>query len=391
MRKHYRWGAMLAASALVITACGDAPEETSTEEETTAEATESAMPTESDMATESAMATESGSETATAAGDADYSACMVTDTGGVDDRSFNQTSYEGMQRAEEELGVSISVLESQSAADFEPNINEFIDQDCDLIVTVGFLLGEATAAAAEANPDQNFAIVDFDFFDAEAGEDITFDNVRELTFATDQAAFLAGYVAADQTETNAIGTYGGLNIPTVSIFMDGYLAGANYYNEQNDANVEVLGWDGAEGQFTGDFEDQTKGRNITEQLLQNGADIIMPVAGPVGQGTGAALRAAGTGKMIWVDTDGYESVAQFQDLILTSVMKNMNVAVYDTIAAGVDGSFEGGLYTGTLENEGVAIAPFHDFEGDVSEETLTALDEIRQGIIDGEIEVTSGG
>ena len=125
------------------------------------------------------------------------------------------------QEAADEIGFEPSVLESQSDADFEPNIQAHIDADCDLIVTVGFLLGDATAAAAEANPDQQFAIVDFDFFDVDAGEDVTFDNVRELTFATDEAAFLAGYVAAAVSETGVIGTYGGINIPTVTIFMDG--------------------------------------------------------------------------------------------------------------------------------------------------------------------------
>ena len=378
MRTTTRLLAGLASAALLVTACGEAPDEggDQTDTSTSTESTETETETSTDAATGAA---------------ADYKACMITDTGGVDDRSFNQTSWEGMQQAEEELGVEIAVLESQSAADFEPNMNQFLQDDCNLIVTVGFLLGETTAEAAQANPDQNFAIVDFDFFDSEAGEDISYDNVKELTFATDEAAFLAGYVAAGMSETGTIGTYGGVNIPTVSIFMDGYLAGANHYNEQNDANVEVLGWDGSEGLFTGDFEDQTKGRNITQQLLQNGADIIMPVAGPVGQGTGAALQAAGQGKMIWVDTDGYESVPQFQDLILTSVMKNMDTAVFDTIQNGVNDSFEGGLYVGTLENDGVQIAPFHSFEDEVPQELKDQLDPIREQIIAGELAVTPEG
>ncbi|MGH2754781.1 MAG: BMP family ABC transporter substrate-binding protein, partial [Actinomycetota bacterium] len=126
----------------------------------------------------------------------DFKACMVTDTGGIDDKSFNQIGYAGLEQAQEELGIEIAFLESQTPNDFEPNINAHIEAGCDLIVTQGFLLGEATAAAAEANPDQNFAIIDFDFFDAEAGEDITFDNVKELTFKTDEAAFLAGYLSA---------------------------------------------------------------------------------------------------------------------------------------------------------------------------------------------------
>ncbi|MGH9118634.1 MAG: BMP family lipoprotein [Acidimicrobiales bacterium] len=329
-----------------------------------------------------------------AGGAADFQACQVTDTGGVDDRSFNQTAFAGVTQAEDELGIEASVLESQSDADFDPNIQTFIDQGCDIIVTVGFLLGDATAAAAEANPDQQFAIVDFDFFDLDAGEDVTFDNVRELTFSTDQAAFLAGYLAAGMTQTGRIGTYGGINIPTVNIFMKGFEAGMSYYNDQKGTAVQLVGWSTAadDGLFTGDFEDQTKGRATTEQLLDEGADIILPVAGPVGLGSVEAIRARGnTARLIWVDTDGCVSVEQACDLFLTSVMKNMNVAVFDTVSAAVGGEFEGGLYVGTLENQGVDIAPFNEFEGQVPAELTSEIDLLREEIIAGNIETILGG
>ncbi|HSJ47086.1 MAG TPA: BMP family ABC transporter substrate-binding protein [Euzebyales bacterium] len=362
--------AALLTLALLLVACGEAPAE-----ETAGGDSEAATASE-------------GTEGGAAAQATDFSACQVTDTGGIDDRSFNQTAYKGLQDAETELGVDISVLESESDADFEPNINTFIEQGCDLIVTVGFLLGEATQAAAEANPDTPFAIVDFDFFDAEATEDVTIDNVRELTFATDQAAFLAGYLAAGMTETGTVGTYGGLNIPTVTIFMNGFLAGVRHHNAEKGTDVQVIGWDGSDGLFTGNFESQEDGRQLTEQLLQRDADIIMPVAGPVGLGTAAALEDAGEGSLIWVDTDGYESAPQFSSLMLTSVMKNMDVAVFDSIEAAVNDSFEGGKYVGTLENEGVAIAPYHDFDTEVPEELKSEIDELREGIIAGDISVS---
>jgi basic membrane protein A len=328
--------------------------------------------------------------TAPSGGESDFLGCQVTDTGGVDDRSFNQTAFEGLQEAADEIGFEPSVLESQSAADFEPNIQAHIDADCDLIVTVGFLLGDATAAAAEANPDQQFAIVDFDFFDVDAGEDVSFDNVRELTFATDEAAFLAGYVAAAVSETGVIGTYGGINIPTVTIFMDGLSAGIDQYNEDTGEDVQLVGWDAAaqEGLFTGDFENVDNGRNTTEQLLDQNADIILPVAGPVGQGTIEAIRAGGgTQKVIWVDTDGCVSVPDACDLFLTSIMKNMDVAVNDVTVAAANGEFEGGLYVGTLENDGVAIAPFHEYEDAVPQDIVDRVDELREQIISGEITV----
>jgi basic membrane protein A and related proteins len=361
--------ALAIASAMVLTACGDAPDDD------TPDTTDTDVDTDTDTDTDP----DENGEATEPAETVDFRGCLVTDQGGVDDASFNETAWAGMQRAEQELGIEISVLESTSEADFEPNIQSFVDQDCDLIVTVGFLLGEATEAAAQANPDQNFAIVDYAYDD-------DYDNLRELVFATEEAAFLAGYVAAGTTETGTLGTYGGINIPPVTVFMDGFLAGASYYNDEHGTDVQVEGWDGNDGLFTGNFESQDDGRAITDQLLQAGADIVMPVAGPVGLGTATAIEDFGEGWMIWVDTDGYEST-QHGDLMLTSVMKNMDVAVFDTVQMGVEGNWEGGLYVGTLENEGVGLAPFHDLEDTVPQEVRDAIEELRQGIIDGEISV----
>ncbi|TVR20955.1 MAG: BMP family ABC transporter substrate-binding protein [Nitriliruptor sp.] len=363
-----RAAAAALVGALVLAACGEAPDD---DVETDVEETD---PVDDDEVDDDVTDDEVDDEPAAGA---DYRGCLVTDQGGVDDASFNETAWAGLQQAEAELGVDIAVLESNSEADFEPNIQAFVDQDCDLIVTVGFLLGETTQAAADANPDQLFAIVD---------EGIEGDNLLGLTFATEQAGFLAGYVAAAMTESGIIGTYGGINIPPVTVFMDGYLAGASYYNDEFGTDVEVQGWDGSDGLFTGNFESQDDGRNITDTLLQAGADIIMPVAGPVGLGTATAIEDFGEGKMIWVDTDGYEST-QFGELMLTSVMKNMDVAVYDAMAAVVDGTFEGGLYVGTLENDGVGIAPFHDFEDEVPQEVKDAIPGLIDGIIAGEVSV----
>ncbi len=376
-----RAAAGVLAGALVLAACGEAPDE-ETDAPTDEAEEEPEEDTEEDTEDDAEEDAEEGSEDdaeedGDAAAGADYRGCLVTDQGGVDDQSFNETAWAGLQQAESELGVEISVLESTSESDFEPNIQAFVEQDCDLIVTVGFLLGEATQEAAEANPDQLFAIVD---------EGIEADNLLGLTFATEQAGFLAGYVAAAMTETDTIGTYGGLNIPPVTVFMDGYLAGASYYNDEMGTSVEVQGWDGEDGLFTGNFESQDDGRNITDTLLQAGADIIMPVAGPVGLGTATAIEDFGEGTMIWVDTDGYEST-QFGELMLTSVMKNMDVAVFDAMAAVVDGTFEGGIYVGTLENDGVALAPFHDYEDEVPDEVKDAIPELTDGIIAGEISV----
>jgi basic membrane protein A and related proteins len=327
-----------------------------------------------DAATTDTTAASSGSAAS------DFTACQVTDTGGVDDKSFNETAYAGLVDAADELGFDPAFLESESEADFAPNIDAFLQDDCSMIVTVGFLLGDATLAAAQANPDTDFAIVDFAY-------DETVDNLLGLTFSTDQAAFLAGYVAAASTETGIIGTYGGIDIPTVTIFARGLEAGVAQYNEDNGTDVQVIGTD----LFTGDFDNVENGRATTEQLLDQGADIIMPVAGPVGQGTIEAIRAGGgTQKVIWVDTDGCVSVPDACDLFLTSVMKMMDVAVHDAVVSAANGDFAGGVYSGTLENGGVGIAPFHDYEADVPQEVVDRIAELTDQIIAGDIEIPAG-
>jgi len=303
-------------------------------------------------------------------------ACQVTDVGGIDDKSFNATAYKGVTDAVDQLGIEGAYLESQEQADYETNINAFLEQGCDLIITVGFLLGDATYAAADANPDQKFTIVDYPNSDPPKA------NLVGLLFATDQAAFLAGYVAAGSTQTGTVGTFGGLQIPPVTAFMDGFFYGVQYYNEQNGTDVQVLGWDPSTqtGLFTGNFESTDDGRTFGENLMDEGADIIMPVAGPVGLGTAAAAQERGNTWIIGVDTDWTVSAPDYADIVLTSVLKNMDVAVLAQIQSVVDGTFAGGTnYFGTLENDGVGIAgEFADMQ--------SALDEIRAGIIAGDIQ-----
>jgi basic membrane protein A and related proteins len=277
--------------------------------------------------------------------------CEVTDTGGIDDKSFNATAWAGAEKAQKDLGVTAKYLESQQQTDYEKNINAFIDEKCDLIITVGFLLADATKAAAEKNPTVNFTIIDSTY-------DPVIPNVLGQAFAVDQASFLAGYLAAGMTKTGKVGTFGGIQIPPVTAFMDGFAMGVKYYNDQNGTSVQVLGWDSAAqtGLFTGNFESTDDGRTMGQTLLGEGADIIMPVAGPVGLGTAEAVKTAGNAWIVGVDTDWTVSAADYKDIVLTSVKKNMDSAVYNITKTIVDKTFKGGVYQATIDNGGVGLA-----------------------------------
>lgn len=316
----------------------------------------------------------------------DFSACQVTDTGGIDDNSFNQTAWKGVQDAEAQLGIKGRFLESQAETDYEANINSLLGGDCDLIITVGFLLGDATKTAAEANPDQKFSIVDFAY-------DPTVPNILGQVYATDEAAFLAGYLAAGMTKTGVLGTFGGINIPPVTIFMDGFYRGAAYYNAQKGTNVTVLGWnpDSREGLFTNNFDSLDDGRAFAQNLYDEDADIVLPVAGPVGLGSAALADEVGADrlKIIGVDADLYATDPENGHVYLTSITKRMDATVLDVIRKAMDGSFEGGIVVGTLANGGVDMAPFHDMEDMVSDTLKQELETIRQGIIDGTIDIKS--
>lgn len=329
-----------------------------------------------------------GSEPGTepAAPTVDIQPCIVSDEGGFDDRSFNQLGAEGLRAAAEGLGVEAIEVESSSPSDYAPNLDSVIAQGCDMVVAVGFSLAEATGAAAAANPDVNFAIIDDNSIEA--------DNVQPIVYDTAQAAFLAGYVAASYSESGTIATWGGIQIPPVTIFMDGFVQGAEYYNEQNGTDVEVLGWnvEAQSGSFTGGFAAGVEAKSMAETFIGQGADVLMPVGGPIFLSAIEAIRDAGDDSgiaMIGVDADLYETSADNGDLFLTSVLKGMATGVQTVVEEAAAGEFTNEPFVGTLENDGVGIAPFHDFEGSVDPELQGQLDEIRAAIIAGDLVVES--
>lgn len=348
---------ILGAAALVLSGCAAAPEDTPDE---------SAAP--------------------------DFKACMVSDEGGFDDKSFNQLGKQGLEAARDELGIEIQTVESSTPDDYAPNIEALLGEGCDLIVTVGFLLSAATIEAANANPDVEFAIVD-DSLDGDFDGVNDTENGKPILFNTAEAAFLAGYAAAAYTKTGIVGTFGGVQINPVTIFMDGFVDGVAYYNEVNGTDVQAIGWDkeAQNGTFnSAGFTAGVEAKTAAQGLLDQGADVLLPVGGPIYQSAAEAIREKGGDiALIGVDADVFETDPGVGDLLLTSVLKAVDTGVHDVVIAAAEGSFDTTPFVGTLENSGVGIAPFHDFESKVPEDLAATLDDLKAKILSGEIKVES--
>jgi basic membrane protein A len=318
---------------------------------------------------------------------------FVTDTGGIDDKSFNTTQWNGVQRAVADLGIEAQFIQSDEASQYEANLTEFASQGYDLTIAAGFFLGGDLAKVAAQYPDLMFSIVDYTYPDAFGvpegivGHAECVPNVQGQIFKTDQAAFLAGYLAAGMTQTGKVGYFGGAKIPTVTIFGVGMQAGIEAYNAAHGTSVELVGWDSAtgDGLFTNDFVDLTKGREMTETLFDEGVDIFAGVGGLIGApGMDVARDRGGYG--IWVDVDGYFLLEDARDVLLTSILKNMDNSVYDVIESAMTDEFDGcGVYVGDLANAGVGIAPYHDLADMVPADLAAEIDALAAQIIDGTI------
>jgi len=321
----------------------------------------------------------------------------VTDMGGVNDRSFNALGWKGVTDAIAALPVDGKYLESSQQSDYAKNLTQLLSEKEDLIITVGFLLGVDTAITAKANPNTKFAIVDYTYPDCwpgavegkDCGSATDIPNVRGLAFQTDEAAFLAGYLAAGMTKTGKVGTFGGIQLPTVTIFMKGFQAGVKYYNDKHGTKVETLGWDNAtqKGLFTGNFNSTDDGKSFATSLVQEGADIVMPVAGPVGLGSATYRQTSGKCLIIGVDTDWFIANPDYASVELSSVQKKIDVAVFKTIQDVVNGKFTGGTVTYALKDGGVDLAPFHNFDSQVPQTLKDEIAKAKADIISGAITV----
>jgi basic membrane protein A len=353
LTKRIGLGAVAALGSIVLlTACGTAPSATSTASKST------------------------------------FLPCVVGDVGGFNDHSFNQLSLEGVQAAAKTLGVTAKKVQSQTSTDFAPAFASLVSQKCNSIVAAGFQFGDPLVASAKANPKIDYVMID-------NTTTPVLPNVKDVVFKTSEAGFLGGYAAAayaaSVSKSPAVATYGGQKYPTVTIFMDGIADGVAYYNTQKKASVKMLGWNvkSQNGSFVGTFTDQNKSKQIASGFLDQGANVIIPVAGSLYQG---AYKAIGSGDAVLegVDADVYESDTTVKSKILTSIIKKVDVAAQTATAdAAKGGTFDNSTYVGDLKNGGVALAPFHDYESKVPSTLASELDTIKAGIISGSITVTS--
>ena len=308
--------------------------------------------------------------------------CVILDSGGVDDKGYNQSAWDGAQQAGQELNWEAVYLVSQQQTDWEKNITEFVNSNCSLIVAVGWVGGDALKAAAIAHPEQKFQIVDSSY-------DPVIPNVWAQLYAMEEGSLLAGYLAAGVTQTGKVAAFGGMNIPPVADFFIGFAQGVDLYNTAHDTSVEFMGWSNEtlDGNFVGDFNDTEAARRFTESYMDEGADIILPQSGSEALASAAAVKQRGGVMTIGADADQYLADAASGEVYLTTIQKHLDVAIVEAAHAVNDGTFEGGTYLAHLADGGVGLAPFHGNEDKVPADLVAELDQLKQDIVDGKIVV----
>jgi basic membrane protein A len=383
-----------ASAALIFAACGTG--------------TASTAPTTGTPATGGPASAAPGTEAPSAAA-VNWIACVAFDTGGLGDKGFNDLAMKGLNDAKA-LGFTTFFSEAKGSTDYANNIQSLVDKGCQSIVTVGFLQADATKAAVAANPDIAFAQVDTawnacgpDFVCGNADDTPQPANLTGLDYQVDQSSMLAGYLAASFTKTGKIGTYAGQAFPGTTRFMDGLYAGIQYFNQQKNpaTPVKLIGWDASQqdptktetlvGGIGGNdsWSNPTTGKQFAQTFLDNGVDIVHPVAGGTGNGTIETMHNAGK-YAIGVDTDQYISIGPpTNGALLTSSQKAIDVSVLDFFKSSSQGNLGGKDYVGTLANNGVLLSPFHDYDSQISQATKDELAALKDAIVGGSVKVCS--
>ncbi len=394
--------ALGATTAIIISACSGSTASPSASAAATAASTAPSAPAASTAASTApsapAAASTAPSASAAASQNTNWVACVAFDTGGLGDKGFNDLAKKGLDEAQA-MGFTTHYSEAKGSTDYAANIQRLIDQGCQSIIAVGFNQQVPTQNAALKNPNIQFAQVD-SLWDPSGpdGKVGTADDVKQppnytgLDFHIEEAAMLAGYLVGGWSKTGIMGTFGGQQFPGVTRFMDGYYAGIKYWDQEKGATVKLLGWDAVAqtGTFVnGDnpWGDAAKGESLAAGFVDQGADVVGPVAGSTGNGSIKYMAS----KNLWaigVDTDQAISLSQFSKAILTSAQKVIDAAVLDTFKANANGVvFSGGNYEGTLANGGVALAPFHDFDSQISADLKAGIDTLKSKLVDGSVKV----
>jgi serine/threonine protein kinase/basic membrane lipoprotein Med (substrate-binding protein (PBP1-ABC) superfamily) len=319
--------------------------------------------------------------------------------GGIEDKNYNGPCTKALSDASTQLGIIGLSLQPGQPSDIAGNIQQFLGGKPDLIITLGLPAGIATATAARANPDQKFVIVDYSFPDCwagavegqDCGSSIALPNVLGLTFQTDQAAALAGYLAAGMSRTGKVATFGGIQVPGITSVMKGFQAGILQYNLKHARNVQLIGWDNAtqQGVFIGNFDSRPDGKDAAERLYFQGADIILPLAGEAGVGAAIYCSDSRNCLVIGFDSDWFFSYPEYGIVELTSVQKRIDLAVFERVQFLTHGSFKGGTVFYDLANGGVDLAPYHNFENQVPQSLQDELSMLKASFINGGITVDS--
>lgn len=308
---------------------------------------------------------------------------LVTDVGGVNDKSFNQSAWEGTQKAAKEFGWEAKFIESKQPTDYEKNIDQFATEKYDAIITVGFLMGDATAIKAKQYPNIKFAIVDYPYFPTkgvaycddtkkDCYDDGGLKNVTSLMFQEDQVGFLAGVLAGGMTKTGTVCTVSGMEIPPVVRFVVGFQNGAKWIKP----DVKTL------NVYIPSFTDPAKGKETGQSMIAQGCDVVFGVGGNTGNGGLLAAKEKGL-MAIGVDVDQYNTYPEVKDALLSSAAKNVDVAVYNFLKSVNDKTVKAGILTANLQNAGVGLAPFHDWEAkipqSVKDKIKTASEDLKSG------------
>jgi basic membrane protein A and related proteins len=374
-KRSLRFASALFALGLLAAACGNDDDDTSSDDTTTTApegtdegSSDGGLIVDGQLSLEAAcdQAKEDGIEAP-----AGFTVRLVTDIGKVDDGTFNEYAYDGLKAAEECFGFETSYIETASEADYEKNINTSLEGGPEVIVTVGFLITDATAAAATANPDTDFIGVDQFLPEYPA-------NMVGVQYNEDEGGYLAGVLAASLSESGVIGVVGGLeSVPPVVKLVNGYEVGAKSVNP----DITVL------KVYNDSFTTPDKGASDAQQFMGEGADVIFGAGGQTGSGGVTAATAAGKWG-IGVDQDEYFTTfnggsAPGSEFLASSAVKRVDYGVFTQIVNAIAGEFEGGFFALTAENGGITYAPFHD--ADIPDDVATLLEETRVGLADGSI------